>query len=82
MVVGAVDDVAEVELAVGLGAVEMNLELTVTVVEDELIVALAVEGLAAKADDGSAVAVIGITCSSAMPDGTITTHEVALGGGD
>ena len=79
VVVGLVDEVAEVELAAVLGGGELQALLLVGVVEDELVVAGAAEFLALEAAERGRVAVA--LGGPAVPGGAVAAGGVALAAG-
>src|SRR5471032_2587855 len=79
IVVGAVDQVAQRQLAGGVRGAQLHAALRVGVVEQQLAVAGAAELLAAHAPLGRAVAVACAVARGAVPWRAVATGQIALG---
>ncbi|MDT4871989.1 hypothetical protein FQZ97_1071520 [compost metagenome] len=80
-VVGLVDQVAQVQLAVGGAGVQLHAQLLVRIVEHQLAEALAAELLGLEAAQGRGVAVALVVGAGAVPGRGVARCQVGLGAG-
>jgi hypothetical protein len=78
VIVDRMDQVAQVQFADGMSALELDTALAVSVVEHELVVAAATEFFAANAPLRGAVAVTGAGRGCTVPQRPVAARQVAL----